>query len=59
MAGDLLSVGRAAVALVNPRVARRRPPRTDRWALEAQAWLNGLAPARVDMAAQGRGLHPQ
>jgi glycosyltransferase involved in cell wall biosynthesis len=43
MAGDFISVGRAAVALMDPHVTRRRwPSRDEGWALEAQTWLNVL-----------------
>ena len=49
MAGDLASIGRAAVALVNPQVARRsRSLPTDDWAREAQAWLNALHQTSFD-----------
>jgi glycosyltransferase involved in cell wall biosynthesis len=48
LAGDPASLGRAAVALVNPQVTRRRAPRTDPWAVEAQEWLDRLAPAHAD-----------
>ena len=54
MAGDLASLGRAAVALIYPQVARRRPLRTDTWAREAQTWLNALRPASVDRGRIGR-----
>jgi hypothetical protein len=43
MAGDFISLGRAAVALMDPHVTRRRwPSHDDAWALEAQTWLNVL-----------------
>src|SRR5262249_13376235 len=42
MAGDFVSLGRAAVALIDPRVTHRGPPHDDGWALEAQTWLNTL-----------------
>jgi glycosyltransferase involved in cell wall biosynthesis len=42
-AGDLPSVGRAALALLYPGVTRPRSGRpSDRWGVEAQAWLNAL-----------------
>jgi glycosyltransferase involved in cell wall biosynthesis len=44
MAGDLASVGRAAVALLDPEVGRKRPLPTDDWTREAQTWLNALRP---------------
>ncbi len=54
MAGDLASLGRAAVALIYPQVARRRPLRTDGWAREAQTWLNALRPpASADRGRAG------
>jgi hypothetical protein len=43
LAGDPASVGRAAVAVMNPHVAGRRTTPTDAWALEAQGWLDSLA----------------
>ena len=53
MAGDLASIGRAAVATVYPRVARRpRSLPTDDWAREAQTWLNSLHRASSDGGAQ-------
>jgi glycosyltransferase involved in cell wall biosynthesis len=50
LAGDLASIGRAAVAAVYSQVARRRPVRRDGWADEAQRWLNALrqTPSRSD-----------
>ena len=43
MAGDFISLGRAAMALIDPRVTRRRSPsHDDKWVLEAQTWLNAL-----------------
>ena len=48
-AGDLTSLGRAAIALVNPRVARLRSRGRggsrleDPWLEEAQAWVDGWA----------------
>ena len=43
MAGDFISLGRAAVALIDPRVTRRRwPSHDDGWAFEAQTWLNAI-----------------
>jgi glycosyltransferase involved in cell wall biosynthesis len=47
MAGDPASLGRAAVALVYPQIARHRPFPTNGWAREAQAWLNALRPQSV------------
>ena len=41
-AGDVMSLGRAAVGLVYPQVARRRPMAVDDWAREAQTWLDAL-----------------
>jgi glycosyltransferase involved in cell wall biosynthesis len=52
MAGDLASLGRAALALVHPRVARRRRLLTDGWAREAQVWLNALRTASADPGVQ-------
>jgi glycosyltransferase involved in cell wall biosynthesis len=46
MAGDLASVGRAAVALVYPQVASGKASSTDDWAREAQTWLNVLRASR-------------
>ncbi|MDP9022185.1 MAG: glycosyltransferase [Actinomycetota bacterium] len=41
--GDLMSLGRAAVALVAPGLARRRrPDPADRWVRQAQTWLDAL-----------------
>jgi glycosyltransferase involved in cell wall biosynthesis len=37
--GDVTSLGRAAVALIYPRVARNRSVSSDGWACEAEAWL--------------------
>jgi glycosyltransferase involved in cell wall biosynthesis len=52
-AGDLPSLGRAAVALLYPRVARLRSPRaSDEWGQEAQGWLNAL---RLQAASEGCG----
>ena len=45
LAGDLLSISRAAVALVHPETSRRRPRCTGKWAREAETWLNALRPA--------------
>ena len=45
MAGDVASIGRAALALIDPHAARRRPLPADDWAREAQTWLNALRPA--------------
>lgn len=42
MAGDVMSLGRAAIALIDPRVTRRRQSQSDGWALEAQTWLKTL-----------------
>ena len=44
MAGDFISLGRAAMALIDPRVTHRRPSHDDSWALEAQTWLKALRP---------------
>lgn len=41
-AGDVMSLARAAVSLVYPQVARRRPVAVDNWAREAQTWLDEL-----------------
>jgi glycosyltransferase involved in cell wall biosynthesis len=53
MAGDLASLGRAAVALIYPQVARYRSLRTDDWASEAQTWLNALRPASAERGRAG------
>ena len=43
MAGDFISLGRAAMALIDPQVTRRRgPSQDDKWILEAQSWLAAL-----------------
>jgi hypothetical protein len=57
VAGDIASVGRAAVAAVYPRVADRRTVHTDDWALEAQRWLDALrrAPSHRDGNANEYG----
>jgi glycosyltransferase involved in cell wall biosynthesis len=44
MAGDFISLGRAAIALIDPQITRRWPPHHDDWALEAQTWLKALRP---------------
>ena len=56
LAGDIASVGRAAVAAVYPQVARRRTVPMDDWALEAQRWLDALrrAPSHRDRNASER-----
>lgn len=42
-AGDFISLGRAAVAVIDPHVTRHRwPSHDDGWASEAQTWLNAL-----------------
>jgi glycosyltransferase involved in cell wall biosynthesis len=46
LAGNIGSIGRAAVAAVYPQVARRRTVRMDDWALEAERWLDALRRAR-------------
>ncbi len=48
LAGNVASVGRAAVAAVYPQIARRRTLRMDDWTLEAQRWLDDLRRARSD-----------
>jgi hypothetical protein len=50
LAGDIGSIGRAAVAMVYPQMARRRTIQVNDWAVEAQRWLDALqrAPSRVD-----------
>jgi glycosyltransferase involved in cell wall biosynthesis len=48
MAGDLASVARAAVALIDPYAGRSRPLPTDGWTREAQTWLNALRRASAD-----------
>jgi glycosyltransferase involved in cell wall biosynthesis len=40
--GDLVSIARAAVALVQPGYARRQAAAPGRWALAAQEWLDEL-----------------
>jgi glycosyltransferase involved in cell wall biosynthesis len=42
LAGNVASVGRAAVAAVYPQIARRQSLRIDDWTLEAQRWLDDL-----------------
>jgi len=43
IAGDFISLGRAAMALIDPDVTRRRRPSPDDdWAVEAQTWLNAI-----------------
>ncbi len=46
-AGDLRSVGRAAVALVHPVPGIRGRARRDPWAQEARAWLDAIPRGRV------------
>jgi glycosyltransferase involved in cell wall biosynthesis len=41
-AGDVMSIARAAVSLVYPQVALRRPMAVDNWARQAQTWLDDL-----------------
>ena len=48
LAGDIASIGRAAVGAVYPQIARRRTVRTDDWAVEAQRWLDALRQAASD-----------
>jgi len=44
--GDFISLGRAAIAMIDPHVTRRRwPSLDDSWALEAETWLNPLRPS--------------
>ena len=45
MAGDFVSLGRAAIALIDPQVARRRRSHHDGWAVDAQRWLKTLPTA--------------
>ena len=40
MAGDVNSLGRAVMALIDPHITRRAPSQYDEWAMEAQTWLN-------------------
>jgi hypothetical protein len=56
LAGNITSIGRAAVAMVYPQVARRRTVRMDDWAHEAQRWLDALrrAPSHGDHDASER-----
>jgi glycosyltransferase involved in cell wall biosynthesis len=56
LAGDIGSIGRAAVAAVYPQVALRRTLRIDDWTLEAQRWLDELrrAPSEADRNASER-----
>jgi glycosyltransferase involved in cell wall biosynthesis len=50
-AGDLASLGRAAVAAVYPAVARRQSVRQDAWSHEAEAWLSALRERHVPQCA--------
>ena len=58
LAGDIASIGRAAVAAIYPQVARRRPVRTDDWAREAQRWLDTL-PHVPSMVTTTQGVRQQ
>jgi glycosyltransferase involved in cell wall biosynthesis len=55
IAGDPMSLGRAAVALLAPRLARREQPVTHAWAIEAQGWLDAVAAMGVTRQFPGCG----
>jgi len=48
LAGDVASIGRAAVAALYPQIARRRTLRRDDWTVDAQRWLDDLRRAPSD-----------
>jgi len=48
LAGDVASVGRAAVAALYPQIARRRTLPMDDWTVDAQRWLDDLRRAPSD-----------
>lgn len=51
-AGDWRSAGRAAVAILDPHVARRRRlPENDPWAAQAQKWLDALRESALNPEA--------
>ena len=58
LAGNVASVGRAAVAAVYPQIARRRTVRMDDWTLEAQRWLDDLRRALSDVDRTASERHP-
>jgi glycosyltransferase involved in cell wall biosynthesis len=58
LAGNVASVGRAAVAAVYPQIARRRTVRMDDWTLEAQRWLDDLRRALSDVDRNASERHP-
>jgi hypothetical protein len=52
-AGDVVSLGRAAIAMIYPQVARHRPLREDDWSREAQRWVDALRAVSPDHPAAG------
>jgi len=50
LAGDVASIGRAAVAVLYPHIARRRTLPMDDWTVDAQRWLDDVrrAPSNAD-----------
>lgn len=58
LAGNVASVGRAAVAAVYPQIARRRTVRMDDWTHEAQRWLDDLRRALSDVDRNASERHP-
>jgi glycosyltransferase involved in cell wall biosynthesis len=48
LAGDVASIGRAAVAALYPQIAHRRTLRLDDWTIDAQRWLDDLRRAPSD-----------
>ena len=57
-AGDVASLGRAAIAAVYPQVARPRPWRHDDWSREAQTWLRALQDAPPSDLEPADGARP-
>jgi glycosyltransferase involved in cell wall biosynthesis len=57
--GDIMSLGRAALTLVSPQVARRRPASADDWTSEAQKWLDDLLVAPAVPSALHTGTHTE
>jgi glycosyltransferase involved in cell wall biosynthesis len=53
--GDVASIGRAAVALLYPGIARRRAQPVDSWARDAQTWLDALRTASPDDGDRAHG----
>jgi glycosyltransferase involved in cell wall biosynthesis len=58
LAGNVASIGRAAVAAVYPQVARRRLVRLDDWARDAQRWLDALPRVAPRDAVNAGGPRP-